>query len=369
MEWIFAGEDTRYDGKPDVPIGSRQGRLILATETLVLCFPVTDVDVRRIEKSVGGQTRVLVSNQDQISRHLMEADVFCGHAKTPVDWEAVVQQGRLRWIQSSAAGLDHCLVPSVVASTIPVSGCSGLFANQVAEQVMALLFGLVRGLPRFMEAQVRREFTRLPTDEITGETVGIVGFGGNGQRIAECLRPVAGHILATDLFSDSMQYPGVELRGADEIVSVFEQSKVVISTLPLTPKTCGLIGRDCFDVMDDEGYFINVGRGAVVDHDALLASLKHHGLAGVGLDVVEPEPLPEDHPLWLQENVLITPHVGAQSSMRVGATIGLLIENMQRIRNGGAPINLVDKSLGFPRPENRLTSEQRQQLLDRAGTV
>ena len=116
------GEDTRYDGKPVVPIGSRQGRLILAIETLVLCFPVTDEDVRRIENSVGGQTRVLVSNQEQISRHLMDADVFCGHAKTPVDWEAVVQQGRLRWIQSSAAGLDHCLVPSVVASTIPVSG-------------------------------------------------------------------------------------------------------------------------------------------------------------------------------------------------------------------------------------------------------
>ena len=113
----------------------------LTIETIVLCFPVSGQDVKRIEASAGTQTRVIVSSQEQIHQHLMEADIFCGHAKSPVDWGAVVRQGRLRWIQSSAAGLDHCLTPPVIESSILVSGCSGLFANQVAEQAMALTLG------------------------------------------------------------------------------------------------------------------------------------------------------------------------------------------------------------------------------------
>ena len=339
----------------------------LTTETIVLCFPVSSQDVKRIEASAGTQVRVIVSSQEQIHQHVMEADIFCGHAKSPVDWGAVVRQGRLRWIQSSAAGLDHCLTPPVVESSILVSGCSGLFANQVAEQAIALTLGLVRGLPAFVRAQARREFERKPTDDLSGATVGIVGFGGNGQRIAHCMRPMVNQILATDLFPDQSQVAGVDVRKANEILSLFEASKVVICTLPLTAKNLGLIGGDCFNAMSPQSYFVNVGRGAVVDHSALLDALIHQRIAGAGLDVVDPEPLPQDHPFWLMDNVLITPHVGAQSHTRVGATVSLFIENMRRFRSGMAPINLVDKALGFPRPENRLTCVQRNELIASRG--
>lgn len=337
----------------------------MSTETIVVCFPVSDLDVQTIQSAAGPNTRLIVSSQGQLPLDILEADIFCGHAKVPIDWEAVVQQGRLRWIQSSAAGLDHCLTPPVVQSSIVVSGCSGLFANQVAEQTLALTLGLVRRMPEFYQAQSRHEFERRPTDDLTGATVGLLGFGGNGQKIAECLLPMAGRVIATDLFADQVNVGGVEVRPAKAIQSIFAESKFVISTLPLTSVTNKLVGRECFELMSRESYFINVGRGAVVDHDALVERLTHGMIAGVGLDVVDPEPLPPEHPLWLQDNVLITPHVGAQSRARVPSTVRLFLENMRRFRAGQKPINWVDRQLGFPRPEYRLTSQQRTEMLAR----
>ncbi|MEM7455837.1 MAG: D-2-hydroxyacid dehydrogenase, partial [Planctomycetota bacterium] len=110
---------------------------------IVTCFPLTGEQAELIQASADGFD-VVVSSQESIAEDIMEADIFCGHAKVPVDWKAVVEKGRLKWIQSSAAGLDHCLTPPIIDSDIVVSGCSGLFAPQVAEQTMALLFGLIR---------------------------------------------------------------------------------------------------------------------------------------------------------------------------------------------------------------------------------
>ena len=106
---------------------------------VVLCFPVQDHHVEKIASAVH-PANVIVSSQQTIDADILDADVFCGHAKEKeLPWEKVVSQGRLKWIQSSAAGLDHCLKPSVIESDVPVTSASGLFADQVAEQTMALL--------------------------------------------------------------------------------------------------------------------------------------------------------------------------------------------------------------------------------------
>ena len=108
-------------------------------------------------------------------------------------WDEVVRQGRLRWIQSSAAGLDHCLVPRVVESDIIVTSASGVLANQVADHTMALLAGLLRSLPTFFRAQQKREFIRRPTRDLHGTRIGIIGLGRNGRRLAEVLSAVSHH--------------------------------------------------------------------------------------------------------------------------------------------------------------------------------
>jgi D-3-phosphoglycerate dehydrogenase len=262
-----------------------------------------------------------------------------------------VQKGRLKWIQSSAAGLDHCLVPSVIASSIPVCSASGLFANQVAEQALALLLGLLRGLPTFFRQAERREFVRRPTADLHGQTVGIVGLGGNGRRLAQLLAPFRTRILATDHYPVRKPVEVEQLWPSDRLLELAAQSKIMILCLPLNASTEKLIDGRVLAAMPRGSWLINVARGQVVDEAALVASLHSQHLAGAGLDVTYVEPLPFDSPLWSEPQVIITPHVGAQAQSRVDDCTRLACENLRRFQTGEALLNLVDKRLGFPHPD------------------
>ncbi len=280
---------------------------------IVLCFPVEPRHVAQIQ-AAAPLAEVVDAGQERIDELLPTADVFIGHAKVPVDWDRVLAAGRLQWIQSSAAGLDHCLVPGVIESPIVVSSASGLFAPQVAEQTFALLFGLLRRLPLFFRAEAKREFIRLPTDDLRGKTVGIVGLGGNGRRIARVLAPWGVRMVATDYFPIDAPAEIDELWPADEIDRLLSVSDIVILALPLNEQTMGMFDLDRFAKMREGSYLINVARGAVVVESALVGSLASGHLAGAGLDVTEEEPLAADSRLWDDPKVIITPHVGAIES-------------------------------------------------------
>ena len=316
---------------------------------VVLCYPVEQRHIDQIAEAAPGW-EVVDAGQERVDALLPTADIFIGHAKVPVDWERVWQAGRLRWIQSSAAGLDHCLVPGVIDSEILVSSASGLFAPQVAEQTFALLLGLLRRVPLFIRAARRRDFTRRPTDDLRGKRIGIVGLGGNGRRIAEVLAPWDVRIAATDHFPVDRPHTVEELWPPDELPRLLRCSDVVILTLPLNGATRGLFDDSLFAEMRPGSYLINVARGGIVRETALLRALESGRLAGAGLDVTEVEPLPAESPLWDHPDVLITPHVGAQSSRRVDDTTALACVNLKRFLRDELPYNHVDKRLGFPHP-------------------
>lgn len=327
---------------------------------VVLCFPVTDLHVKQIS-SVIPQANLIVASQQSVDRDVLEADIFCGHAKEKeLPWDEVVSQDRLRWIQSSAAGLDHCLKPEVIASEILVTSASGLFADQVAEQTMALLLGLIRSMPIFVEAQRKKEFIRRPTDDLHGKTVGIVGFGGNGRRIAKILSTMKVRIIATDVYPVEKPSYVDELWGPEETSQLLELSDVVIVCVPLNGQTLGMFSHEAFAQMKSGAYFINVARGQVVKEAALVESLSSGHLRCAGLDVTETEPLATSSPLWEMPNVWITPHVGAQSFDRVDVTVDFFCENLRRFEAGQPLMNLVNKQLGFPAPEHRATTLRNQ---------
>ncbi len=316
---------------------------------IVLCYPVAANHIDKIQ-AVVPEAEVVDAGQERVNELLPTADIFIGHAKVPVDWNRVLDAGRLRWIQSSAAGLDHCLVPRVIDSEIVVSSASGLFAPQVAEQTFALLFGLLRRLPIFFRAEANREFVRRPTDDLRGKTVGIVGLGGNGRMIARVLAPWGVRIIATDHFPIEKPPEVDQLWPADQIDRLLSLSDIVILALPLNEQTLGLFGRQRLAVMREGSYLINVARGSVVVESALVESLASGHLAGAGLDVTEVEPLDESSLLWDDPKVIITPHVGAQSYRRVDDTTRLACINLGRYLAGDPPLNRVDKRLGFPHP-------------------
>ncbi|WP_145169994.1 D-2-hydroxyacid dehydrogenase [Rubripirellula lacrimiformis] len=316
---------------------------------IVLCYPVNQNHIAAIQ-AAAPEAEVVDAGQDRIDELLPTADIFVGHAKVPVDWDRVLAAKRLKWIQSSAAGLDHCLVPGVIDSDIIVSSASGLFAPQVAEQTFALLFGLLRRLPLFFRAEASREFVRLPTDDLRGKTVGIVGLGGNGRMLAKMLAPWDVRIIATDYYPVDKPDEVDELWPAEELDRLLGESDIVILALPLFSETLGLFDHQRIAKMRKGSYLINVARGSVVVEDALVSALRSGHLAGAGLDVTEVEPLDPTSPLWDDPKVIITPHVGAQSSRRVDDSTSLVCINLRRYLSGELPLNRVDKKLGFPHP-------------------
>lgn len=316
---------------------------------IVLCFPVEPQHVRQIQ-AVAPQAEVVDAGQERIATELLGADLFCGHAKVPVPWDDVVRQGRLQWIQSSAAGMDHCLVPSVIASNIVVTSASGVLADQVAEQTLALMLGLARGLPVFFRAQQKKEFIRRPTRDLHHTTVGIVGFGGNGRRLAEVLRPYKCRLLATDMFPVDKPNYVAELWPPERFDEMLRQVDYLVLAAPLNDSTRGMINARTLALMKRDAFLINVARGPLVVEADLITTLERGHLAGVGVDVTEVEPLASSSDLWNLPNVIITPHVGGQSKSRIDDMTNFFCENLRRWLNGEPLKNLVDKRLGFPVP-------------------
>lgn len=315
---------------------------------IVLCYPLESKHLSQIA-AIAPDAEIVDAPQEHIAQELFSADLFCGHAKVPVDWDGVVRQGRLRWIQSSAAGMDHCLVPSVVDSPIVVTSASGVLADQVAEHTIALVTGWCRSLPAFFRAQQKKEFIRLPTRDLHRATVGIVGFGGVGRRLAKLLSVFRTRLLATDLFPlDRPDYVEA-LWPADRLPDLLAASDVVVLALPLNQFTQGLIDGAALGRMRPEALLVNVARGPLVKTSALVEALKSKRLAGAVMDVTDPEPLPPDSDLWAMPNVIITPHVGGQSASRADDITRLFAANLRRWLANEPLINLLaDKRLGFP---------------------
>jgi phosphoglycerate dehydrogenase-like enzyme len=314
---------------------------------IVLCYPVEARHVAQIQ-AAAPRAEIVDAGQERVAQELPAADIFCGHAKVPVPWDDVVRGGRLRWIQSSAAGLDHCLVPSVVESSIIVTSASGVLADQVAEHTVALLTGLLRSLPVFFRAQQKKEYIRRPTRDLHGRTIGIVGLGGVGRRVAEVLAPFKTRILATDMFPIDRPAHVESLWSADRLDELLPLVDVLILSVPLTPQTRWMIDARRLALLRPGAILMNVARGQLVVEKDLVAALETGHLAGSGLDVAAEEPLPPTSRLWDLPNVIITPHVGGQSATRIDDMTDFFCENLRRYQSGEPLLNLVDKRLGFP---------------------
>lgn len=316
---------------------------------IVLCYPAQQKHLAQIAEAAP-TAEIVDAGQQRIAEELPAADVYCGHAKVPVPWADVVRLGRLQWIQSSAAGVDHCLPPEVIASDILVTSASGVLADQVAEHTLALIGAFCRSLPVFFDAQRKKEFVRRPTRDLHHSTVGIIGFGGVGRRVAEVLQPFKTRLLATDYFPINQPDYVEALWPPERLPDLLAESDIVILAAPLTEQTRGMMDADALATMKSGALLVNVARGPLVVEQDLVAALENDHLAGAVLDVTEHEPLPASSPLWEMPNVIITPHVGGQSARRIDDMTAFFCQNLRRWQRGEPLANLVDKKLGFPVP-------------------
>lgn len=320
---------------------------------IVLCYPVEPHHIEQIQ-AAAPEAEVVDAGQEKIADQLPTADIYCGHAKVPVPWKETVEQGRLQWIQSSAAGMDHCLVDEVIGSEITVSSASGILANQVADHTFALMMAALRDLPTFFRAQQKKEFIRRPTRDLHGATVGIIGFGGNGRKLASVLHPFETRLLATDYYPVDKPDYVEQLLPPQQQDEVLRQSQILILAAPLNAETRGMIGRRELELLPKDAVLVNMARGPLVVEADLVEVLKSGHLAAAAVDVTEVEPLSPNSELWELPNVIITPHVGGQCATRIDDMTSFFCENLRRYQRGERLINLVDKKLGFPKPEDSL---------------
>lgn len=269
--------------------------------------------------------------------------------------EIVARGKNLRWIQLLNAGAETCTgVPEVAARGILVTNLQRIQGPHMAEHAMAMMLSLARGLPYFAPQQAAgrwknglRELGDARLLEIESKTLLVVGLGGIGTEVARRAAGLGMHVIATRNSSREGP-PFVDYVGlSDEYVTLAARADVVVNSTPLTPQTVGMFDARFFAAMKDTAYFINIGRGESVVTAALTAALAEGRIGGAGLDVTEPEPLPDGHPLWSMPNVILTPHVATSSDFRSERTIVLAVENLRRYLRGDRLLSVVDLAQGY----------------------
>ncbi|MGF1667624.1 MAG: D-2-hydroxyacid dehydrogenase [Acidimicrobiia bacterium] len=244
---------------------------------------------------------------DEVAAAVGGAEILVTHA-----WEPAFLTPSLRWVQSVSAGVEQFPLEQLTAAGVTLTSARGVHAPQVAEHAFALLLSLTRGIGIAMRDATRKEWRPRMAEELTGRTLAVIGLGTIGEEIAR--RASAWGLDVIGIKSNPAGYAGSArmVSGPDGLIDVCRAADIVVCVLPATPSTEGLIGTDALAALG-AGWLINVGRGGVVDEEALIEALDNGGLRGAGLDVFATEPLPATSPLWDHPRVVITPHTAGFS--------------------------------------------------------
>ena len=289
-------------------------------------------------------------------RAVAGAEVYVGFGVPEALFRAAAEGpgARLRWAHTASAGAGGSLHAPLRASEVVLTNSAGVYAEPMADTVLAMMLHFARGLDFAVRAQAERrwwkepwEGTDAPVRELAECTLGIVGLGGIGRAVAR--RGVALGMRVAGTRRNGGDGPaGVEvLVGDGALDRLLPRSDVLVVTVPLTGETRGMIGAAELARLPAGAVLVNVARGGVVDEAALAEALASGRLRGAGLDVFAREPLPEDSPLWALPNVLVTPHVSGTSHRYWRRQTDLILDNLRRYLAGEPLRNRVDKEAGY----------------------
>lgn len=249
----------------------------------------------------------------------------------------------IRWVQLPWAGIER-QVEVVRAHPERIWTCAkGVYADPVAELALALLLAGLRGLGEYARATTWR---RPRGVNLLGARVVIAGGGGITESLLRMLAPFGCDVTVVRRHPVPM-HGAASVVGAHALPGAMSGADALILALPLTPETDGLLDRRHLDLLAEHAWVVNVARGRHIVTDDLVAALRDGSIGGAGLDVTDPEPLPDGHPLWTMPNVLLTPHVGNTPEMAVPLLSARLTENLRRWAAGEPLLGLVDVGLGY----------------------
>lgn len=254
----------------------------------------------------------------------------------------------VRWVHSRSAGLDSILFPELVASAVPLTNGTGVFSQSLGEFALAVILYFAKDFRRMLRNQEAGRWEKFDVEEIAGQTVGIVGYGDIGRAVSSRVHAMGMRVLALKRHAPSGPDPFVDkFFKPDELALMLAQSDYVVVAAPLTAETRHMISDAAFAAMRPNAVVINIGRGPVIDQEALMRALTDKRIRGAGLDVFEQEPLPPGDPIYKFENVLISPHCADQTKDWLNQAMQFFLEQYERFCKGEPLKNTVEKHLGY----------------------
>ncbi|MDQ6677678.1 MAG: D-2-hydroxyacid dehydrogenase [Acidobacteriota bacterium] len=323
--------------------------LTLPAQTKKILLSGGDPQMLADLSGVSDKVRIVPVTPANVMQEIRDADAFVGEP-TP---EMVRAGKNLKWVQIMAAGVERALYLSgtndLRDSNIVVTNNRIVQGPEIADHAMALLLTLSRGLNHFIaddksETWNPRNYHGI---ELNGKTAVIIGVGGIGQQIATRAWAFGMNVIGVDPQDYPMSPFIKRMVKPDQLDDVLPEADVLFISAPHTEKSHKMVGAKEFALLKKGSYFVAVSRGGVYDMNGLVKALDEQRLAGAGVDVVDPEPLPKGHPLWKFENAIITPHIAGRSDRDHARMVNTVKENVARFADGRPLINVVDKQRGY----------------------
>jgi D-2-hydroxyacid dehydrogenase (NADP+) len=280
-------------------------------------------------------------NEDEIGDFIERADILL---TVRISNELLKKASNLQWIHTITTGVDYLINQPSLRKEVLISCSRGIHVPQMSEMALLFMLALNRNLPQFTRNQDKRIWERWPTKLLCQKKVGILGIGAIGEEIARKCKIFGMTVFGIDVVKrkvDAVDY----FYGPEELQTVAREVDYFIIVVPNIPQTRKMIGKEVLSSMKSSAFLINIGRGEVVDEEALIHHLETGRIAGAALDAFWAEPLPEDHPFWGMKNVILTPHVGGMSEFCVDQVLSIFEENLRRFLKGErrSLINFVER--------------------------
>lgn len=317
---------------------------------LAVCITYMNEIYRARIDALAGELGFSVSYYDgpgDIAGDIGSYEVIFGH----VDPSVLKNAKNLRWLCSDFAGVEKYLPDGLwPRPDCLLSNASGAYGPTISEHIIMVLLMLLRRMPEYSADLARRKWTYYaPVRSIIGSRVVLLGTGDIGRHTARRLKGLGAAVTGVCRSGKSGDPAFDQVVPISELDSVLPQADALVMALPATPETAGILSRERIDLLPPSAYVVNVGRGSTVDQETLAEALRAGRIAGAALDVMTPEPLPEDHPLWSCPNTIITPHISG--NMSLGLTCDLAVElfcgDLRRYAAGERLHNLVDRRKGY----------------------
>jgi phosphoglycerate dehydrogenase-like enzyme len=309
-------------------------------------------DLARIADASPGSRLVPVSLEGLADGDLADIEVLLrGPLPQGVFDRLLGRCPNLKWVHSATAGVERVLTPTALERGLAITNARGVFSDPIAEYVLMAVLAVSRRLPQLLELQSERTWQPLEGREMSDLTIGVVGLGSIGRRVAELGVKFGCRVIAIRRHSGGESAEGVEgiaeLLAPDHLPELMAQSDFVVLALPLTPDTQDLFNDAMLANAKPGAWLINVARGALVDERALVRAVRDGRLGGAVLDAFREEPLPSDSELYSTPNIIVTPHTSWSSGRVLDRSIELFCDNLGRFARGEPLLNLVDPGAGY----------------------